>query len=540
MNSELAVIYPESLAGKGALRLPISFGLTKSLIAAGILASAVAAQALDRVEARPNGTSMSGRMSGATEFQFGVQVSGSLDQKIEQLERELRLLRFSRDDFPSLKEQISFAGTNRLMSECLADLSAKIGKPIPMELGTNDFKPKEFVFEQIPLMDVLKYLVAFNDAILDVSGGKLVCKPVRQALSLNEPEYQVLHLMSLGRFQEAQQFLTQGALDIQKVKDQDGHTLLHLAVSKNQTAIAQRLIAMGASLNVRDDVGYTPLHEAVRDGKRRCAELLLKHGADPTIPDNNNSTPLQTAIYYGFQDIANSLVSNGAPVDIFTAAGVGMVDRVKKMLDDGIDYRKEQSDYINKEIPPGTIQISGIGDPVHKSPGSYLTICNVSPLHWAARGGSVEVESLLISRGESVSARDSRGETPLFWAVGNGKVKAAELLIKNGADVNATNDFGGTPLLTSARETDSPEQMKLLIAAGANVNASDSEGENALHKLAWFGYPEKNVQTARLLLNAGADIRAKNHEGKTPLDILLDNSFQNQELVKLYREYAGK
>ena len=66
-----------------------------------------------------------------------------------------------------------------------------------------------------------------------------------------------------------------------------------------------------------------------------------------------------------------------------------------------------------------------------------------------------------------------------------------------------------SPLLTSGRETDSPELMKLLIRAGANVNARDSQGENVLHKLAWFGYPEKNVQTARLLLEAGADIRAE-------------------------------
>lgn len=529
--------------GGGELRAVPPAQLLVNRITAGLAVAVIlvnTAQALDRVEARPNGTSMRGRMSGATDFQFGVQVSGSLDQKIEQLERELRLLVYSRENFPALQDKISFAGTNRLMSECLADLSAKIGKPIPMDLGTNDFKAKEFVFEGIPMMNALKYLVAFNDSILDVSGGKLVCKPVRQALSLNEPEYEVLHLMSLGRFQQAEQLLNRGTFDVQKVKDQDGHTLLHLAARKNQTAIAKRLITLGAKLNVRDSVGYTPLHEAVRDGMKRCVELLLKFGADPTIPDNNNGTPLQTAIYFGFQDIANSLVSNGAPVDIFTAAGAGMVDRVKRMLDEDVDYRKLQSDYINKEIPQGTIRISGIGDPVHKSPGSYLTIYNVSPLHWAARGGSVEVESLLISRGESVSATDSRGETPLFWAVGNGKVKAAELLIKNGADVNATNDFGGTPLLTSARETESPEQMKLLIAAGANVSATDSDGENALHKLAWFGYPKRNVETARMLLEAGADIRAKNHDGKTPLDILLDNSFKNPDLVELYRSYAAK
>ena len=128
----------------------------------------------------------------------------------------------------------------------------------------------------------------------------------------------------------------------------------------------------------------------------------------------------------------------------------------------------------------------------------------------------------------------------MFWAVGNGKVKAAELLIKEGADVNATNDFGGTPLLTSARETESPEQMKLLIAAGAKVNARDSEEESALHKLAWFGYPKQNVETARILLEAGADIGLKNSNGKTPLDIIVDNSFKNSDLVELYRSYAAK
>jgi ankyrin repeat protein len=478
-------------------------------------------------------------MSGATDFQFGVQVSGSLNQKIEQLERELRLLHFARDDFPALSAEISYSGTNRLMSQCLADLSKKTGKAIPMDLGTNDFKAKEFVFEKIALVTALKYLVAFNDMILDVSGGKLVCKPVRQALSLDEGEYKLLRLMALRQFAEAEQILARGNLDVGKVKDQDRHTLLHLAVRNNKTALAERLIAMGVEINAQDDVGYTPLHEAVRDGNRACAELLLKHGADTTIPDNNHSVALQTAIYFGFLDIAKLLVSSGAPVDIFTASGLGMIDRVKKMLDDGVDYRKQQRDYLSKELPEGP-RISGIGDPVHKMPGSYFGICNVSPLHWAARGGSVEVARLFVAREEPVSVEDSNGETPLFWAVANGEVATAEFLLKNGADVNATNSFGSTPLLTSTRNTDSPELAGVLIKAGAKVNAKDSHGENALHKLAWFGYPEKNVKTAQLLLDAGADIKGKNKDGKTPLEILLNNSYQNRDLVSLYRRYSGK
>jgi hypothetical protein len=85
-----------------------------------------------------------------------------------------------------------------------------------------------------------------------------------------------------------------------------------------------------------------------------------------------------------------------------------------------------------------------------------------TPLHCAARGGSVEVAALLIDRGLSVSATDSQGATPLRWAAAGGQ------------------------------------------------------------------------------LDAGADVSAKNDDGKTPLDILLDNGFRNEELVKLNRSCSEK
>jgi ankyrin repeat protein len=87
--------------------------------------------------------------------------------------------------------------------------------------------------------------------------------------------------------------------------------------------------------------------------------------------------------------------------------------------------------------------------------------------------------------------------------------------------------------------TASPELVKALITAGADVNAKDRRGENALHKLAWYGYPEKNVKTAQVLLAAGADIIARNKDGKTPLDILEANGYRNENLVRLYRKHSG-
>ena len=61
-----------------------------------------------------------------------------------------------------------------------------------------------------------------------------------------------------------------------------------------------------------------------------------------------------------------------------------------------------------------------------------------------------------------------------------------------------------------------------------------------MHKLAWFGYPTRNIETAQVLLDAGADINARNADGKTPLDILLENEYRNAGLVELYRKYAAQ
>jgi ankyrin repeat protein len=138
----------------------------------------------------------------------------------------------------------------------------------------------------------------------------------------------------------------------------------------------------------------------------------------------------------------------------------------------------------------------------------------------------------------SVSATDSQGDTPLHWAAAEGRFETAKFLIEKGADVNATNHFGGTPLLVVARDKVAPAVVQLLLQSGARVGATDGSGENALHKLAWFGYPQENIRSAQILLDAGADVNVKNRQGKTPLDILLENTLRNEDLVRLYRSYA--
>jgi len=117
------------------------------------------------------------------------------------------------------------------------------------------------------------------------------------------------------------------------------------------------------------------------------------------------------------------------------------------------------------------------------------------------------------SGGEDVNARRPDGSTPLQWAVFDGDVPEAKRLIAAGADVRASNNYGINALLLAA-DISSTELIELLLKHGADANSANPEGETALHLLARSG----NVEAAKLLLKAGAKVDPRENFGQqTPL-----------------------
>lgn len=100
-------------------------------------------------------------------------------------------------------------------------------------------------------------------------------------------------------------------------------------------------------------------------------------------------------------------------------------------------------------------------------------------------------------------------------AVKDGDLQRCRALILAGADMTATDVAGRTLLHAAADLTeDCPEIVRLLIEAGAPVNAGYGEGQTtALHLAAHHGHAE----TVRALLEAGADVNARASYGRTPL-----------------------
>lgn len=79
-------------------------------------------------------------------------------------------------------------------------------------------------------------------------------------------------------------------------------------------------------------------------------------------------------------------------------------------------------------------------------------------------------------------------------------------------------------MLMHAAERGKPATVKILIDAGADLNAVDDDGWSALMRA-------NDVESVRLLLNGGADMSLKNKEGKTALAL----NAEQEDIAKLLR-----
>jgi ankyrin repeat protein len=116
-------------------------------------------------------------------------------------------------------------------------------------------------------------------------------------------------------------------------------------------------------------------------------------------------------------------------------------------------------------------------------------------------------------------------------AAKEGNIEAVKQHLAAGANVNAKDTNGWTPLHLAALNGQK-ETTEILIAEGADVNAGDKI--TPLHYAAQYG--EKEI--VELLISKGADVNAENYEGKTPLDRAIE--YNQPETADLLRKHGAK
>jgi ankyrin repeat protein len=130
---------------------------------------------------------------------------------------------------------------------------------------------------------------------------------------------------------------------------------------------------------------------------------------------------------------------------------------------------------------------------------------------------SDRVIRLLLDCGADVMQRDSSGWTALHWAAhyeGGGHYCGSGLVQGNTATIQTLYEAGGNLLLHAATPDGQtalhlaalwPDSVQKLCELGATVDARDSSGQTALHKLSNSSCPAQCVET---LIHYGADIHA--------------------------------
>jgi len=240
---------------------------------------------------------------------------------------------------------------------------------------------------------------------------------------------------------------------------------IHQAADAGDLAKVKAFIQEGIDVNTKVH-GCTPLHCAARYGHKEVAELLIAKGADINAKDTQGRTPIDLAINQGRKEMAKLLVSRGGDVSLHTAAYIGDLQRVQKLIDGGanVDANDQKGQ---------------------------------TALHYAAKSGQVAAAKLLIDNGADVNA----GEwTPLQEAAYHSR-EMVELLLAKGADINAGR---WTPLHSAVYGHS--DIVELLIAKGANVNARDGSGRTPL----FYAQYQGRTKIVELLRKHGAN------EDKTP------------------------
>lgn len=259
-------------------------------------------------------------------------------------------------------------------------------------------------------------------------------------------------------------------------------------------------LSEGADPNSKGPRGETPVHLAAKIGSVSAIELLLAHGALPDTLDEFGDSPLMKAVEYDDVESARMLLAAGARMayrfspDPAAAAQIEVFD----MITTSIRARKDNPPAFYKNLP------EDLAAELNSEKNLEEMVAYSRQIHLMEKGKHAISEchglEMLVMLVDEFHADpnhvDDCGYWPLRTFAEADDLSAIQWLLRRDVKVDQTST-GETALFAAVRN-DNLEMVRLLIAAGANVNQQDVDRCVPFHCC-------RSVAIAELLFEAGAD-----------------------------------
>ena len=390
------------------------------------------------------------------------------------------------------------------------------------------------------------------------SGEKIDCTLCPDALTWQ--------LVENGLFSEAF-FLFDHNADF-GIKNKNGMTLLHLVCRGGHRFFAERLIKLGAEVDLPDNDGRTAIHYAVMSGNSALVQTLLDLGCDPNKLTKKMETPLHFAAKYSGLLEVQFLLEHGASIKAINWPLVENLKEQRRRQDriyydsdeehiaalktalglktpeslggnDDEDEEDEDEEYYAEDEDDGGERYA---DTVNKTDGEtkknsgkkgmslidldhipiYLlprdvndaaTTDGMTALHYAAENGDTGVVECLLEHGADIKAQDCiLSRSAIHFAAENGNLDCIKFLAEKGADLQDRDSFGATALHYAAKNNHL-DVVKYLVGKKMDYTAKDRRGWSAMHYAASGG----SIDVVRYLLAKGLNINELNENRRTPL-----------------------
>ena len=190
------------------------------------------------------------------------------------------------------------------------------------------------------------------------------------------------------------------------------------------------------------------LFDAVKGGRLdEATNLVRENPALLKARDTNGASPILIAVYYQKLDVAKALADTAGSLDMFEAAALGRVDRIKQLL--GEDPSLVSAYAPDGFYPVGLAAFFGhleavrtliaAGADIHAAAKNAF---KVQAIHAAVASKNIEIVRAVLEAGADPNAAQQQGFRPIHEAGSSGSRELAELLLKYGADPALKGDHG--------------------------------------------------------------------------------------------------